>query len=159
MDEAALVRDCTIRADEDVVRDRLTEDFDFEDVRDDLLRLAVDVRVHQRDMVVARDHVSERREPLFDALERDGVRERVSQVLQLLVGRRRGHEEPVAVARGETANDARAADGGVHDGEHVAELGLEGGVEVGAALDGGEAVRVCELGEDADVAAVFELEA
>ena len=64
----------------------------------------------------------------------------------------------MAVAGGETADDARAADGGVHDGDDVAELRLEGGVEVGAALDGDEAVRVCEFGEDADVAAVFELE-
>ena len=65
----------------------------------------------------------------------------------------------MAVARGETPDDARAGDGGVHDGDHVAELCLECGIEVGAALDGGEAVRVCELGEDADVAAVFELDA
>ena len=65
----------------------------------------------------------------------------------------------MAVARSETPDDARAGDGGVHDGDHIAELRLEGGIKVGAALDGGEAVRVCELGEDADVAAVFELEA
>jgi hypothetical protein len=53
------------------------------------------------------------------------------------------------------ANDACAAGGGVHDGDHVTELGFEGGVEVGgastevqlgAALGGDEAVRVCELG-------------
>jgi hypothetical protein len=65
----------------------------------------------------------------------------------------------VAVAGGETADDARAGDGGVHDGDDVAELRLECGIKVGAALDRDEAVRVCELGEDADVAAVFELEA
>jgi hypothetical protein len=159
MDKATLICDCTIRADEDVVRERLAEDLDLEDVRDDFLRLAVNVRVHQRDVVVAGDHIPERREPLLDALEGNGVREGVAQVLQLLVRRRRGDEQPVAVARGETADDARAADGGVHDGDDVAELGLEGGVEVGAALDGDEAVGVGELGEDADVAVVFELEA
>jgi hypothetical protein len=158
MDETTLICDCTIRADEDVVRDRLAEDLDLEDVRDNFLRLAIDVRVHQRDVIVTSDDVPERREPLFDALKRHGVREGVAQVLQLLVRRRRGHEEPVAVARGETADDPGAADGGVHDGEHVAELGLEGRVEVGAALDGDEAVGIGELGEDADVAAVFELE-
>lgn len=81
MDETALIIDCTIRADEDVVRDRLTEHLYLEDVRDDLLRLAIDVRVDERDVVVARDHVSESGEPLFDALEGDGVREGVSQVL------------------------------------------------------------------------------
>jgi hypothetical protein len=159
MDEATLITDHTVRADEDVVRDRLAEDFDFEHVRDDLLCLAIDVGVHERNVVVACDDVSERREALFDALERDGVWERVAQVLQLLVRRRRGDEEAVAVACGEAADDAGAADGGVYDWDHVAEVGLEGGVEVCAALDGGEAVRVGELGEDADVAAVFELDA
>jgi len=65
-------------------------------------------------MVVARNDVAERQEPLFDALERDIIRKRVVQVLQLLVRRGRGHEEPLAVARGETADDAGAADGGMH---------------------------------------------
>ena len=158
MDEASLVRDRAVRADEDVVCDGLAENLDLEYVRDDLLRLAVDVGVHERDVVVARDDVAERGEALLDSLEGNGVGEGVAEVLELLVRRRRGHEEPVAVAGGETADDARAADGGVHDGDDLAELGLEGGVEVGAALDGDEAVRVCEFGEDADVAAVFELE-
>ena len=46
----------------------------------------------------------------------------------------------MAVAGGETADDARAADGGVHNGDDLAELRLERGVKVGAALDGDEAV-------------------
>jgi hypothetical protein len=145
MDEPSLVRDRAVRAYEDVVGDRLTEDLDLEDVRDDLLRLAVDVRVYERDMIVARDNVAERGETLLDTLEGDSVWEGVADVLELLVRRRRGYEEPVAVAGGKTANDARAADGGVHDGDDFAELRLERGVEVGAALDGDEAVCVCEL--------------
>ena len=64
----------------------------------------------------------------------------------------------MAVACGETADDARATYGGVYDGDHLAQLGLESRVEIGAALDGDEAVRVCEFGEDTNVAAVFELE-
>jgi hypothetical protein len=59
----------------------------------------------------------------------------------------------------EAADDAGAADGGVHDGDNVAELGLERGVEVRAALHRREAVRVRELGEHADVGRVLELEA
>jgi hypothetical protein len=137
----------------------LAEDLDFEDVRDDLLRLAINIRVHQRDVIVASDHVPKRRESLLNALKSNGVREGISQVLQFLVRRCGRYEEPVAVAGGETADDAGAADGGVYYGDHVAELGFEGGVEVGAALDGGEAVGICEFGEDADVAAVFELDA
>ena len=57
--ESALVRDCAIGANKDVIRDRLAEDLDLEHVRDDLLRLAVDVGMHEGDVVVARDHVAE----------------------------------------------------------------------------------------------------
>jgi hypothetical protein len=137
----------------------LAEDLDFEDVCDDLLRLAINIRVHQRDVIVASNHVPERRESLLNALKSNGVREGISQVLQFLVRRCGWYEEPVAVAGGETADDASAANGGVHYWYYIPELGFEGGVEVGAALDGCEAVGICEFGEDADVAAVFELDA
>jgi hypothetical protein len=65
----------------------------------------------------------------------------------------------VAVVGFEAAEDAGAANEDVYNGDYVAELGFESGVEVGAALDGGEAVGVCGFGENADVAAVFELDA
>jgi len=81
MDETTLIGDRTIGADENVVRDRLAEHLDFENVGDDLLRLTIYVRVDERDVVVTRDHVSESGEPLFDALKGDGLRERISQVL------------------------------------------------------------------------------
>lgn len=98
MHEPALVRDGAVRADEDVVRDRLPEHLDLEHVRDDLLRLAVHVRVHERDVVVARDHVAQRGQPLLDALDRHRVGQRVAQVLQFLVRRRRWHEQSMAVS-------------------------------------------------------------
>ena len=60
---------------------------------------------------------------------------------------------------GETTDDARSAYARVDDGDNVAELGLEGGVEVGAALDGRQAVAVRQLGEDPDLAAVLKLNA
>jgi hypothetical protein len=59
--EPALVREGAVRADKDVFRDRLSEDLDLEHVRDDLLCLAVDVGVYERNVVVARDHVPKRR--------------------------------------------------------------------------------------------------
>jgi hypothetical protein len=159
MDEASPVRDRAVRANKDVLGDGPTEDFDFEDACDYLLRrLAVDVGVHEHGMVVARDNVAECGETFFDTLKGDSVWESIAEMLQLLVRRRRRHEEPMSVASGETADDARATDRGVHDGDDLAELRLERGVEVGAALDGDEAVRVCEFGENADIAAVFELE-
>lgn len=98
MHEPALVGDRAVAADEDVVCDGLPEDLDLQHIRDDLLRLAVDVGVHQRDVVVARDDVPEGGQPLLHALDGHGVREGVAQVLQLLVGRCRGDEQAVAVS-------------------------------------------------------------
>ena len=64
----------------------------------------------------------------------------------------------MSVTGGKTANDTRTSDGGVYDGDDVAELRLERRVEVCAALDGCEAVRICKFGEYADIVVVFELE-
>ena len=47
----------------------------------------------------------------------------------------------------------------MHDRDNISELGLERRVEVCAALDGSEAVAVCQLGEDSDIAAVLKLNA
>jgi hypothetical protein len=60
-----------------------THDLDPQHVRDDLLRLPVEVRVHERHVVVARHDVAERREPLLNALHDNGVGQRVAQVQQL----------------------------------------------------------------------------
>ena len=60
MYESSLVRDRAVRADEDIFGDGLAEDLDLEDVRDDLLRLAIDVGMHERDMIVACNNVTER---------------------------------------------------------------------------------------------------
>lgn len=98
VDEAALVRERAVRADKNVGRDRLPENLDLEDVGNDLLSLAVDVRVDKRDVVVAGDDVAKGREPLLDPLDRDRGREGVADVLQFLVGARRGEEETVPIA-------------------------------------------------------------
>jgi len=95
--ERTLVRQPAVRPDEDVVGDRLTEDLDLEHVGDDLLGLAVNVGMYERDKVVAGNDVAERGEALLDPLNRDGFRERVAEVLEFLVGRCRGDEETVAV--------------------------------------------------------------
>jgi hypothetical protein len=47
----------------------------------------------------------------------------------------------------------------VHDWDDIAELALERRVEIRAALDGSEAIGVCELSEHANVAAIFKLDA
>ena len=78
-------------------------------------------------------------------------------LLQLLVCCRVGDEQPVPVAHRHPAQDPAAADGGVHHGDDLVELGLEGGVEVLAAADGDEAVRVGQLGEHAHLVVVLEV--
>jgi hypothetical protein len=100
VNKSTLVAQSTVRPDEDIVRDRLPEDLDLEDVGDDLLRLTVNVRVDERDVVVACNDVSEGRETLLDALDSYGRREGVPEVLEFLVGRRVGDEESVPVALG-----------------------------------------------------------
>ena len=71
-------------------------------------------------------------------------------MLKFLVGRRRGHEEALAVTCCEAPDYARAGDGRVDDGNDVCELGLEDGVEVCRSALGNQSVTVCEGGEDAN---------
>lgn len=137
-----LVGEGTVRANEDVGGNGLAEDLDLEGVGNNLFRLAVNVGVDERDVVVAGNHVAEGRQPLLDTLDGNGGRERVAEVLQLLVGRGGGHEEAVAVAGGQAADDARAGNGRVHDGDDIAELGLKGRVKVARGGKSREAVAV-----------------
>jgi hypothetical protein len=60
----------------------------------------VDVRVHECDVIVARHNVAERRQLLLDALDTNGVRQSVFQVLQLLISRRRRDEQTIPVVPG-----------------------------------------------------------
>ena len=71
-------------------------------------------------------------------------------MLQFLVGGGGWHEQAFAVSGGETADDVRAGDGGVADGDDVLQLGFEDGVEVLGGADGDEGVGVGERREDTD---------
>ena len=73
MDKTALVRNGAVASDQHVICNGLSEHLDFEDVRDDLLRLAVNVGVDERDVVVACDHVPESRQAFFHSLHCDGI--------------------------------------------------------------------------------------
>lgn len=123
--EAALVGQAHVAADQHVVGHGLAEDLDAQHVGNDLLRLALEIRMHQRDVIVGRNDVSEGRQALLDALDTHRVGQRVAQVLQLLVRGGRGHQQALAVAGGEAADDACAGNGGAHDGDDVLQLGLE----------------------------------
>lgn len=126
VDEASLVGEDAVGADEDLLRHRLTENLHLQGVCQDLLRLLraergftvtsgqlaqdtsghggrysgshpVEVGVDQRHVVVAGDDVAERRQPLLHPLHLDGLRQAVSDVLQLLVRRVVGHQEAMTV--------------------------------------------------------------
>lgn len=125
MDKTALVAQGTVRANQHVVGNGLSEHLHLEHIGNDFLCLTVDIGVAQRNIVVAGNHVAQSRQTLLHTLNRHRVGERVSQVLQLLVGGGRGHKETVAVADTETSNDASAGNAGVDDRDHITELGLE----------------------------------
>lgn len=97
MDDTALVGEGHVGACQDVVGDGLAEDFDAQGVGEDFFGFALQVRVHDCDVVVAADDVAERGQALFYPLDFDAVWERVAEVLQFLVCCCRGDEEALAV--------------------------------------------------------------
>jgi hypothetical protein len=129
--DTALVAEAHVAAGQHIVGDCLAEDLNAQHVGDDLFRLALQIGVHERDVVVGADDVSERGKSLLDPLDLDAVRDAVAQVLQLLVRGRGGHQQAFAVAGGQAADDAGAGDGGVADGDYALELGFEDAVRVG----------------------------
>lgn len=130
MDKTTLVAQGTVGTNKDIVGNGLSEHLHLEHIGNDLFCLTVDIGVAQRNIVVASNDVAQSRQTLLHTLNRHSVGERVSQVLQLLVGRGRGNKEAVAVADTETSNDAGAGNAGVDNGDHITELGLEDTVMV-----------------------------
>lgn len=63
-----------------------------------LLCLTLQIGVDERNVVIAADNISERRQALFYALDFHRVRQRIAQVLQFLICCGGGHEETVAVS-------------------------------------------------------------
>ena len=131
MDQATRIAQAHVATSQHIIRNRLAEDLDAEHVGDDLLGLALQVRVDEGDRVVCADDVAQRRQPLLDALDLDRVRDAVAQVLQLLVRRRRRHQKPPSVARRQSPHDACPRDRRVADGDYVGQLGFEDAVRWG----------------------------
>ena len=59
VNDSSLVGESHVGSDEDVIGDGLAKNFDTEDVGDDLLGLALDIRVDEGDVVIADDDVAE----------------------------------------------------------------------------------------------------
>jgi hypothetical protein len=125
MHNTTLITQRHVASRQHIIRNRLPEDLDAQRIRYYLLRLALDVRVYERDVVVAAYYVSERGQALFYPLDLDAVWYRVAQVLELLVGRGGRDEKAALVAGGQAADYSRTGDCGVADGNDVLEFGFE----------------------------------
>jgi hypothetical protein len=99
--------------------------------------------MHQRNMVITTNDISERTQSLLYPLNLDRIGEGVSQMLQFLIGSRCRHQQTVLVSHGQTADNTGSGNGGVADGDDVLEFGLEDGVEVLRGADGDDGVGVC----------------
>lgn len=145
VDDSTLVAERAVRPDQHVLGDGLAEHLDAEDIGNDLLRLALNVGVHQRNVVVAANDVAQRRQTLFHPLDLDRVGDRVPDVLQFLVGGARGEKETATVTAvlcqllpptrsmrrffflpsGQTSDDSRAGNAGVAYGDDILEFRLK----------------------------------
>lgn len=96
--------------------------------------------MHKGNVVVTDDHVSQGRQPLLYSLQSHFSRQRISQVLEFLVGRCGGYEETVTVTSGETTDDSGSGNGGVDNGYHVLKLSLKDRVKVGGRCKGSKTV-------------------
>ena len=59
MNESTLITQTTITSDQDVIGDRLTEDFDLEDVGNDLFGFPINVGVDEGYVIITGDDVTE----------------------------------------------------------------------------------------------------
>lgn len=106
--------------------------------------------MHQRNVVVHAYDVAQCTQPLFNSPNPDLIRQRIPQVLKLLVRCRCWNEQSATVSGREAPDYARAGNGAVHDGDYGREFGFEDAVEGFACAQGGEGVGVCEGREDAN---------
>jgi hypothetical protein len=156
MNENTLVGRDGVRSDEGVFGDTSTESLNFENVTNDLFSFARKIGVDESDVIVAADAVAEGREALFDALDLDGVGERVADVLKFLISGDGRNDQTVLVASDEATDGAGLANGGMNDGNVISELLLEDGVKVLRSTESAEAISVGEFGEDTDIVGRFE---
>ena len=120
----------TVASNKDVVCHRLSKNFDFEDIRNDLLSLAVEIGMHQCDIVVTYNDVAECRKALLYSLNSNGIGYRVTEVLEFLVCSGGRYEETVSVTGGESSNYACTTDGGMYDRNNILKFSLKCRIEI-----------------------------
>ena len=78
MDHATVVAELAVTPHEGLAAHDLTEDLHPEDVAYYVLGLAIDVRMYERNVIIASDDVPERRQALLDPLHHDAVGEGIA---------------------------------------------------------------------------------
>lgn len=157
MDQPTLVGKRTVRADKDVAGNGLLENLDTKDVCDDFLCFTLNVRMHQRNVVVAAYDVAQGRQPFLDSLDLHTIRKTVSQVEQLLVSGLRRNQKPPSVTCRHPAHYSCAGNRCVDDWNDVSQLGLEGRVEVFRPANGNQGVGVGEFGKHTNLVGILKL--
>jgi len=157
VNEASVIGERAIRADEGLACDSCPIGFDLEHVLDDLFGVFVQFGVDEGDVVVASNDISEGAEPFFDSLNFDGVGETVSKDLKFHVGGHHGDDQSVLVGGDKSADSLGVSDRGVHHGHVDSELFLEDRVEVLGPTRSDQAVGVGEFGEASNFIGVFKV--
>jgi hypothetical protein len=149
--EATVVCAHRVATNEGILGNRGTEGLHLQNIANDLLRFFAQVGMDQCHVIVADYAVAEGTKTLLYTLDFNAVGKGIPEMLQLLIGGDRGHDEAMTVTDHQAANHTGSADGGVDDGDVIGELLLEHGVEVLGCTSCDEAVGIRELGEDANV--------
>jgi hypothetical protein len=157
VNQASLVSDLAVRANQGVTSNRLAKHFNAKHIRYYVLGVSVQVGVHQGHVVVADDAVAQGGQTLLDSLDDNAIRYRVSQVHELVISCRARHKETSLVADSHSPNKSTTIDGGVNNGDVLGQLLFEYTVKVLTSTNCAQGIRIGNIGEDTDFIRVLEL--
>ena len=127
---ASLIGKLAVRAHQRLPSDSLSKDFHSQNIRNHVFRLSINIRMHQRHVIVGGYDIPERRQALFNALHDDAVGKRIAQVLEFQVRRGVGNEQSPTIPDRRASDEATAGNRGVNDGNVIAQFGFKDGKEV-----------------------------
>ena len=105
MNDAALIGEQRVAADENAIGNGLPKALDVQCIREDLFGFLVQIGMDESDVIVAGNDIAQRRQTLFAPSEANVVRQRITNVLQFLIRGRRRNEKAMAIAHCQTAHD------------------------------------------------------